>query len=85
MIIYDFNIVSARVPPGKAKTPLIVDADTVLPFPIAAKRLQSISRLLPNRREVDRCCQHGQSALRRTNQIASANFPRKLAIICCGI
>jgi len=44
MIIYDLNIVSIAIAPHKADTPLIVDANTVLPVSVAFERFQSITR-----------------------------------------
>jgi hypothetical protein len=47
MIIHDFYIVSAVLPPKKADPPLIVDADAVLPCPQSPQFFQSISRRHP--------------------------------------
>src|ERR1700744_4613750 len=44
VIVHDFNVPDRTVVPLKAYPPLIVDADTVLPSPIAPQRLQPIAR-----------------------------------------
>ena len=44
MVINDFNVIGVAVAPYKANTPLIVDADTVLSFPVAFKGFQTIAR-----------------------------------------
>ena len=44
MVINNLHIVDVPVAPNKADAPLIVDANTVLPFSVAFKRFQVISR-----------------------------------------
>jgi hypothetical protein len=44
MVIDNLHIVGIPVAPDKADAPLIVDANTVLPFSVAFKRFQVISR-----------------------------------------
>ena len=43
MVIDDFHIIGVAVSPCKANTPLIVDANTVLAFPVAFKSPQTIA------------------------------------------
>ena len=43
MIIHDFDVVRIRILPPKADSPLIVDADTVLPRAIAFQLLKSVA------------------------------------------
>jgi len=43
MVIDNLHIVGIPVAPDKADAPLIVDANTVLPFSVAFKRFQVIS------------------------------------------
>jgi hypothetical protein len=47
VIIYNFDIVGIAIAPDKADAPLVVDADTVLPFAIASQRFQVIARRRP--------------------------------------
>jgi hypothetical protein len=42
MVIYNLDIVGIAVAPFETDAPLIVDANAVLPFPIAPKQLQAI-------------------------------------------
>jgi hypothetical protein len=42
MAVNDFNVFRGAVRPHKAKAPLIVDADAVLPFPIAVALFQPV-------------------------------------------
>ena len=44
MIIDDLNFVSIPVAPNEAKTPLIVNPDTVLPLSLAAQGFQAVAR-----------------------------------------
>src|SRR3989338_8542988 len=44
MIICDFHFVGVATTPDKADSPLVVDSNRVLPFPVASQRLQLISR-----------------------------------------
>ena len=44
MVIDNLHIVGIPVSPDKTDAPLIVDANTVLPFSVAFKRFQVISR-----------------------------------------
>jgi hypothetical protein len=59
VVIHYLDIVGISVTPHKTKTPLVVDPDTVLPFPIAAQGFQTVPR---------RCCQIAQ--LRSAVQLA---------------
>jgi len=47
VIIHDFYIVGIAITPDKADAPLGVDADAVLPFPIAFEYFQVIARRRP--------------------------------------
>jgi hypothetical protein len=44
MIVDDFHIVTMAFTPDKTDSPLIIDPDRVLSFPIASQRFQLISR-----------------------------------------
>ena len=44
MIIDDFHIVAMALTPDKTDSPLIIDPNRVLPFPIASQCFQLISR-----------------------------------------
>lgn len=44
VIVHDLNVVCAIIAPDKAKSPLIIDSDAVLPLAISLKRLQVIAR-----------------------------------------
>ena len=44
MIVDDFHIVAMALTPDKTDPPLIIDANRVLPFPIASQCFQLISR-----------------------------------------
>lgn len=44
MIIHDFNVKCVAALPGKTYTPLIINADAVLPFSVTSEPLQMISR-----------------------------------------
>jgi len=42
MVIHDLNIMGVTATPTKTNTPLVVDANTMLPFAFAFKCLKSI-------------------------------------------
>jgi hypothetical protein len=44
MIIDDFDIVSVANPPYETDSPLIVDSNAVLAFPVTAKFLEAVTR-----------------------------------------
>jgi hypothetical protein len=46
VIVDDFDLPGILIPPFKADSPLIVDPDTPLAIPIAAKFFQPVSRRL---------------------------------------
>ncbi len=52
VVVNDLNIRGSNFSPDEADAPLIIDADTVLPLPIALQCFQVIAR---------RCLQEGQS------------------------
>jgi hypothetical protein len=52
MIVDDFDIFGSLIGPNEADTPLIIDADGMLPAPVTGKRLQSICRWDPQVAEV---------------------------------
>jgi len=43
MIVYDLDIIGVSLIPTEADTPLFVDPDTVLSFPISGQFLKAIS------------------------------------------
>jgi hypothetical protein len=44
MIVDEFDVMRFALSPNETYAPLIVDADRVLPFPIARQRFEAISR-----------------------------------------
>jgi len=44
MIIHNLNVIGVPVSPNKTDTPLLVDPNAVLPFPVSVERLQPIVR-----------------------------------------
>ena len=54
MIVNDLNILRTRFCPDKTDSPLVVDANTVLPLSIARKCLEPVTRRCAQ--EVQRCC-----------------------------
>jgi hypothetical protein len=44
VVIDDFDVISSILLPNKTDTELIVDADAVLPYPIASQWFQHVSR-----------------------------------------
>ena len=44
LVVHDFNVSRPNLRPHEADAPLIVDADTVLTFPIVLQRFQVIAR-----------------------------------------
>ena len=44
VIINDFHVVAVAVTPDKTDSPLLVDPNRVLPFPVASQRFQLIPR-----------------------------------------
>jgi len=47
VVIRNFHIVGIALTPDKADAPLVVDADAVLPFPVAFQCFQVIARRRP--------------------------------------
>ena len=47
MVVDDFNVIGVSVAPNETDTPLIVNPNTMLPFLVAAQRLQTV----PGRRD----------------------------------
>jgi hypothetical protein len=43
VIVYDLDIVSVSIPPTEADTPLVVDPNAVLSFPVSSQFLKAIS------------------------------------------
>jgi hypothetical protein len=54
VVIDDFNVVRAVGFPHKTHTPLVIDADAVLPAPITGKRFEPIARRRSH--SVECCC-----------------------------
>jgi hypothetical protein len=44
MIIHDLNVIGVPVSPNKADTPLIVDPNAVLPFPVSVECFEAVPR-----------------------------------------
>ena len=72
MIICDLHIIRISRPPSKTDTPLVVNANAVLAFPVSFERFQSVSKR--NTKIVDTDCriQHDQFS-----SCYVLNFPRK--------
>src|SRR5258708_15327671 len=60
VIVHDFDCVNVAVSPLKANTPLIVDADAVLPPPVPLQALQPVPRQIRERLQVGRGIQDVQ-------------------------
>jgi hypothetical protein len=43
MVVYDFNRIRFALDPGEADTVLVIDANTILAFPLAPKSFQLIA------------------------------------------
>lgn len=54
MIVHDFDRVNVAVSPLKANTPLIIDADAVLPLPVPLQALQPVPRQIRERLQIGR-------------------------------
>jgi hypothetical protein len=63
VVIHNFYIVSIAITPDKADAPLVVDADAVLPFPIAFHCFQAIARRRPQIAKVSGNIQLAQLSL----------------------
>jgi len=72
VVVHDLDVVRIPVTPHKTKTPSAVDADTVLPLPVAAQGFQAVPR---------RCRQIAQfsSAVQLAKFSASDPFHRSKA------
>ena len=44
MVVHDFDIVRITIPPLEADSVAVIDADTVLPFPVGLERFQMKAR-----------------------------------------
>ena len=55
MIVDDFHIVAMALTPDKTDSPLIIDSNRVLPFPIASQCFQLISRRRSQNAQLRRC------------------------------
>ncbi len=60
MIIDDLNIMNVSVMPGKANPPLVVDANTVLPFALPVQRFEMVARGDPQRFQIHDGVEHIQ-------------------------
>jgi hypothetical protein len=54
MVIHDFDAFGPATRPPKADSPLVVDADAVLPLPVTLQGLQSVTRRNPQIAEATR-------------------------------
>jgi hypothetical protein len=66
VIVNDLDVEGVCTFPAKADPPLIVDADTVLPFALALQRFESVARRYPKIIESKRSMQVQQLPARRT-------------------
>ena len=64
MVIDQFHLVGIAVSPNKAQSPLIVDADAVLAFPVARQCLQPIAGRHPKIVQVPRVVEDHELLLR---------------------
>jgi hypothetical protein len=60
MIIYDLNVISIGISPFKTDPPPVVDADGILPGPIAMQLLQPVAGRGLQIDQRIRCMEHGQ-------------------------
>jgi len=60
VIIYDFDVVRVAAAPAKTDTPLAIDSDAVLAFPIAFECFQPIARWNEQILQANSCVQHAQ-------------------------
>ncbi|PWC62089.1 hypothetical protein TSH7_15800 [Azospirillum sp. TSH7] len=61
MVINDLHLVDAVLAPDEADTPLVVDADAMLPSSISSERFQSVPRWRTQILQHCRSVQHVQS------------------------
>ncbi len=64
MIIGNFDLVDTIVLPDKTDTPLFVDADAVLPLPLAAQQLKTVCRRDTKIIQCFRIVKHNQLSFR---------------------
>jgi len=64
MIVYDFHVFRASTRPTKAYSPLIVDSDRVLAFPIRFQRFKPVRWRNSQSVEREGCIQHTELAAR---------------------
>jgi hypothetical protein len=62
MVIYHFNIMRGAIAPDKAKPPLIIDPDAMLPSAITFQRFKPIVRRYAKILKAYRSIQHAQLA-----------------------
>lgn len=79
MIVYDLDVLRRAVFPAKADPPLLIDANAVLPRPIALELLQSIPGWYPQFIESDRGIEQQQFAKHHAPQ-RGRKTPHWLAI-----
>lgn len=69
VIIDDFDHIGSIVTPLETDSPLLIDADGMLPFSVTAQYLQAVGRRNP--KIIQRCCkmEHGQFTCRQSLNI----------------
>lgn len=88
MVIHDLHVIGTVVP-AEADSPLIVDADAVLPRAVPAQRLQAISRRDAEVCKGDGVVEHSELAARARLNIlgqllGEATFPNFLGVLLLG-
>jgi hypothetical protein len=63
MVIHDFYVVSITIDPLEANPPLVIDANTVLPRPVAAEPLQPVRWRDAKTVQCDSSVAHAQLAI----------------------
>ena len=74
VIVHDFNVIGVAIFPDKADSPLIVDANAVLPGPVTGKSFQTVSSRYAQVVQARSAVQDHQLSLRPT-----LNVPGELA------
>lgn len=76
MIVHKFNLEGLTTVPAKAKSPLIVDADAVLPGPVAGQSLQPIPRRNAQVMEINGTVQLRQFPVRDLHDVIRYTFAK---------
>jgi hypothetical protein len=78
MIVDNFHAVGHSIFPHKTNSPLVIDADTVLPFAITNQGVKSVAEGSPQIRQLSRGMQHQQFTPRWLPNIGK---PRDILVV----